>query len=419
MNDPLPTSVPPLDPTGSNWAIFSMCFQEAMEASQKWGHFTSKSKCPVMADPVKPMDDEKKAIAEWTQDETIAKYLLSQQLPDSTAIHLKSLTSAKECWNKVTTKFSVNSQYMETNMLTAFSKMHCPHGRDVRQFLGQMRMKHEELVAVGVTMTQKEHRSAIIKAIPDEMSKFASGLLTAVHVLSPSTNIDPNLLIDHISKEANHLAAWHKCNGAPSSKGKQPQSQDEAMAATQGDVFLNAANGQQFPAVGTGSMVVSVPNGSGKSELTLKNVLHAPSISYTLVSLRALDSLGYRIAISGGHLEIQSGTGECLVSITCTLHGLYCVAHECEGRYTVEVISIMELHRCMGHIVPASADKLIEDWLITRIALNPNSQEEHCNVCLYAHATHQPIPKMRISPQAKNFGDRIHTNVWGPTPVTT
>jgi len=34
MNDPLPTSVPRLDPTGSNWAIFSMRFQEAMEATR-------------------------------------------------------------------------------------------------------------------------------------------------------------------------------------------------------------------------------------------------------------------------------------------------------------------------------------------------------------------------------------------------
>jgi len=40
MSDPLATSVPRLDPTGSNWAIFAMRFQEAMEANQKWKHFT-------------------------------------------------------------------------------------------------------------------------------------------------------------------------------------------------------------------------------------------------------------------------------------------------------------------------------------------------------------------------------------------
>src|SRR6266702_7625579 len=235
MSDPLPTSVPRLDPTGSNWAIFSMRFQEAMEANQKWGHFDGKSPCPVPAVVNKPTDDEKKEVADWKQEETVTKYLLSQRLPDSTAVHLKSLISAKERWDKVKTEFSVKSQYAETDLLTAFSEMRCPRGGDVRTFLGQMRVKREELAAVGVTMTKKEYHSAIIKAIPDEMSKFASGLLTATRVLSPTTSIDPDILIDHISEEADHLAAHRKHDGGSSGKGKQSQSQDKAMAATHWD----------------------------------------------------------------------------------------------------------------------------------------------------------------------------------------
>ena len=36
-------SIPCLEPNGSNWAIFSMHFEEAMLASQKWGHFDGTS----------------------------------------------------------------------------------------------------------------------------------------------------------------------------------------------------------------------------------------------------------------------------------------------------------------------------------------------------------------------------------------
>ena len=54
MNDPLPTSVPRLESTGSNWAILSMWFQEVMEANQKWGHFDGSTKHPVPADENKP-----------------------------------------------------------------------------------------------------------------------------------------------------------------------------------------------------------------------------------------------------------------------------------------------------------------------------------------------------------------------------
>ncbi len=206
-----------------------------MEANQKWGHFDGTTPCPVPAKATTPTDAEAKAVADWRQDEIVTKYLLSQRLPDSTAVRLKSLTSAKECWTKVKTEFSVKSQYAEADLLTAFLEMRCLRGGDVRTFLGQMRVKCEELAAVGITMTEKEYRSAIIKSLPEEMSKFASGLLTAVHVLTPTTSIDPDTLIDHISEEADQLAARRKRDGGTSGKGKNSQSQDEAMAATQGD----------------------------------------------------------------------------------------------------------------------------------------------------------------------------------------
>ena len=455
MSDPYANSVPRLEPNGSNWAIFSMRFQEAMEANLKWSHFDGSATRPVPKDAKNPTDDEKKSGLAWDQDEVMARYLLSQRLPDSTAVRLKGLASAKERWDKVKAEFSVKSQYAEADMLTSFSEMRCPRGGDVRSFLGSMRVKREELAAVGVTMSDKEYRSAIIKSLPEEMSKFASGLLTAARVLTPSTSIDPDILIDHISEEADRLSARRKRDGGSSGKGKQPQVQDEALAATQGDggkkrrkgkchncgiaghwarecrkpkkdqpstnnqnqsagqssqqqsqpptyqnatkaenkpvgsanavddepdgcwsavfvgaevtapleceeagagaalsgglaaaaitqveevkparvelydsgatrhispyrddftsyrtleppVFLHAANGQQFPAVGTGTMVIGTPNGGEQSALTLEKVLHAPSVGYTLVSLGALDALGYRIAIGGGHLEIKS-----------------------------------------------------------------------------------------------------------------
>jgi len=30
-----------------------------------------------------------------------------------------------------------------------------------------------------------------------------------------------------------------------------------------------------------------------------------------------------------------------------------------------------------------------------------------------------PVPKIRISLPAENFGDEMHTNVWGPAPIAT
>jgi len=53
--------------------------------------------------------------------------------------------------------FSVKSQYAEVDLLTSFSEMHCSAVSEVRAFLGQMHMKHEELASIGVTVTGKEY----------------------------------------------------------------------------------------------------------------------------------------------------------------------------------------------------------------------------------------------------------------------
>ena len=73
----------------------------------------------------------------------------------------------------------------------------------------------------------------------------------------------------------------------------------------------------------------------------------------------------------------------------------------------------------MGHIVPKAARKLVDAGLVTGLALNPTSREEHCEACLYAHATRKPVSKVRVSPQAKQYGDEIHTDIGGPTRVAT
>jgi hypothetical protein len=184
-------------------------------------------------------------------------------------------------------------------------------------------------------------------------------------------------------------------------------------------VFLNTANQQCFPAVGTGTLTIRVPNEGTESELALRNTLHVPSIAYTLVSLRALDEEGYHAHIGDGRLKIVSPEGEQLGQIPCTMHHLYKVTHAPESTHTVELISIMELHRRMGHIAVASARKLVESGAITGIELDPNSQEHDCDACIFARATCLPVPKVHISTPAQRFGDEIHTNVWGPASIST
>ena len=43
LSDTLPSSIPKLDASGINWAIFSVCFQDAIEAKGFWNHFDGSS----------------------------------------------------------------------------------------------------------------------------------------------------------------------------------------------------------------------------------------------------------------------------------------------------------------------------------------------------------------------------------------
>jgi transposase InsO family protein len=98
---------------------------------------------------------------------------------------------------------------------------------------------------------------------------------------------------------------------------------------------------------------------------------------------------------------------------------LYKVNHDEDSANLAETLTVMELHRRLGHIAISSARKLVESGAVTGIKLDPASQEAACDACIFARATCQPVPKVRISPPAQNFGDEIHTDVWGPSITPT
>jgi hypothetical protein len=128
--------------------------------------------------------------------------------------------------------------------------------------------------------------------------------------------------------------------------------------------YLNTANQQCFPAIGEGNLVIRVPNNGTEHMLTLCNVLHAPAVAYTLMSIGALDEEGYATHIKDSHLEIISPCGERVGLIPCTPHQLYKVVHASDSVDTAELITAMELHCCLGHISVDTARKLVESGAV-------------------------------------------------------
>ena len=554
----LPQNIPRLELDGSNWAIFAMRFREAMQANRRWGFFDGTRARPTLTDSSNITADEQEAMDRWDYDDQVARYLLSQRLPDSTAVRMGPYTTAKARWDRVSTEFTAKSVYAQNDLESAFYEMRCQKGEDVRVFLTNLRYKREELAAAGVLITDRDYQRTVLRGITEELARFASAILSSARIFGSTSSVDTETLIDHICEEADRLknrraklqanqkgsgtktqatgdealaatgsegrkkrrkGKCHNC-GKPGhwarecrSPKKEEKANDEtskpataqrsetkpvgsanAVATTDAEmdgawatelevgelgleeialidesdwlyekvetvaavdrlfpekrgehvelydsgatrhispykasfstyvtldppVFLNAANQQRFPAIGVGSLAIHAPNGGTQSTLTLTNVLHAPAVGFTLVSLGALDKQGYRASLGGGHLELFAPGGERIARIPQTPRGLYRVAHAGEEAHVVDTISVMELHRRMGHIAPNAARALVEKGLVSGIRLDPNSREAPCDACLFARATRKPVPKVRVGPQSQHFGEEIHTDVWGPCSI--
>lgn len=103
LADTLPSSIPKLEATGLNWAIFSLRFQDAVEAKGYWGHFDGTTPRPDPAATPATADDAA-AIAQWDRDERLAKSLLTQKIPDLALMHIHKAKTVKERWDAITTK---------------------------------------------------------------------------------------------------------------------------------------------------------------------------------------------------------------------------------------------------------------------------------------------------------------------------
>ena len=125
LADTLPSSVPKLDASGLNWAVFSLRFRDAIEAKGYWGHFDGTSKHPITPKPEdlpvkQPLhqllmllipaapsaEDLAAAISQWDKDERSAKSLLTQKIPDSALMRIRNKKTVKERWDAITSEYT-------------------------------------------------------------------------------------------------------------------------------------------------------------------------------------------------------------------------------------------------------------------------------------------------------------------------
>ena len=178
------------------------------------------------------MEGESKAIEKWEHEDAVASYLLSQRLPDITVMRLTSCLTAHDRWEMVTKEYQAKSAYAQADLHQSFLEMRCAKGGDVREFLGNLCYKREELAASGVDITDKEYERTILQGIPSELATFASHILSLAHLVHGATSINTDALINQINEEAERLKI--RRGRGQSSQGGKKEATDEALSVTEG-----------------------------------------------------------------------------------------------------------------------------------------------------------------------------------------
>jgi hypothetical protein len=172
----------------------------------------------------------------------------------------------------------------------------------------------------------------------------------------------------------------------------------------------------------TGTVVLSLPNNSDYSRITLRDVLYAPDLTATLISVHRLDRYGYRAEFSDGNCTIFAPDGH-TVAILHSTSGLYCTSSIIPTACTsqplalqTQRLSMTEAHRALGHINHRSIRDAIRLGHITGIELDDSIDTTFCEACAQAKPHCLPFPTAATR-RSSVFGERIHTDLWGPASV--
>ena len=173
-------------------------------------------------------------------------------------------------------------------------------------------------------------------------------------------------------------------------------------------------------ATGMGNLHIELPNGSGKTKVTFRNAIHAPSMAFTLISISQLDKAGYLVTSNKGMCTIRNPNAKMTATIPHS-DGLYkLVGNQSKGPETANAasgkMSINEAHRKLGHIAHSAARYAITNGLVTGIELDLESKVEFCEACAKAKSAHKPFPK-ESDTRAEKFEERVHWDLWGPASV--
>jgi hypothetical protein len=182
---------------------------------------------------------------------------------------------------------------------------------------------------------------------------------------------------------------------------------------------IEGPNGSAMVSTLRGDVSIDLPNGSKTTNVTLKDAFYVPDMTRTLISIGKLDQAGFSAEFGGQKCIIRAPAKKVIAQLPL-INGLYKVNEKSSSlesaNVAVQKVSLAEAHQIMGHVSHSAVKATIAKGRIVGIVLDDSNSTEFCDACAQAKPHRKLFPK-EAKNRAKEFGERIFTDLWGPTSV--
>ena len=156
----------------------------------------------------------------------------------------------------------------------------------------------------------------------------------------------------------------------------------------------------------------TLPNSDKWMKSILKDVIHAPDMAFTLISVRRLDHAKCSVTFEDGMCMIKNPTS-CVMAKFPHSNGLYHINQnwtQANSNYTTLAAGKMDINQAhwkLDHIGYAVIKHVVSNGLILGLDIDLNSKLEFCEACVKGKATWVLFPKQSFT-RATNYGEHIH-----------
>ena len=189
-------------------------------------------------------------------------------------------------------------------------------------------------------------------------------------------------------------------------------------------VPIITADKRAFRAFGKGDMYIYLPNRDNtNSRVLLQDVLYAPKMGITLVSISKVTAAGSTVVFTGNVCRIYTKDREVIgeIKVKNGLYRVYTSGSTSASAHAMvdppETLSVDELHRRLGHVSHDRAKHLVNKGLVEGVMLEPGSDTVVCESCEWAKGSRKQMSKEREDERRTAVGDEIHSDLWGKAPV--